>query len=131
MVLIGMETNNKKESFDLEDRLIDFSAEIIRLSGQLPNTYIGKHLGQQLVRSGTSPALNYAEAQGAESKADFRHKISLSLKELRESQVCLKIIMASGLLKENMLQATLRECNELVAIFATIAKKLRKSRVEG
>jgi len=71
--------------FDLEDRLIDFSVSVIKIADQLPKTYTGKHLGAQIVRSGTSPALNYGEAQSAESRRDFIHKMKISLKELRET----------------------------------------------
>jgi four helix bundle protein len=82
----------KSKFSNLEERLIDFAVMVIDLSEKLPKTFAGKHLGNQLVRSGTSPALNYGEAQAAESKKDFIHKMRICLKELRESYVCLKII---------------------------------------
>jgi len=78
--------------YDLEDRLIEFAVAIIKLTESLPRTRAGKHVGGQLLRSGTSPASNYGEAQGAESRSDFIHKMRLSLKELRETRVWLKII---------------------------------------
>ncbi len=77
---------------ELEDRLIDFASRIIDLVEALPKTPAGKHLGGQLLRSGTSPALNYGEARAAESGPDFRHKMKVCLKELRETYVCLRII---------------------------------------
>lgn len=77
---------------DLEDRLIEFASRIIDLVEALPKTPVGKHLGGQLLRSGTAPALNYGEARAAESGPDFRHKMKICLKELRESHICLKII---------------------------------------
>jgi four helix bundle protein len=69
------------------------------------------------VRSGTSPALNYAEAQSAESKNDFVHKMKICLKELRETLVCLKIILLKGYFKENKLADLVKENNELISIF--------------
>jgi len=74
---------------DLEDRLIDFAVEIIEIVGLLPSNPAGKHLAGQLVRSGTSPALNYGEARAAESRKDFIHKNKIILKELRESLIML------------------------------------------
>ncbi|MEZ6035360.1 MAG: four helix bundle protein [Planctomycetaceae bacterium] len=65
---------------ELEDRLIDFAVRIIRLADSLPDSPAGKHISRQLLRSGTSPAPNYAEARGAESNADFIHKLKIALK---------------------------------------------------
>ena len=67
--------------FDLEERLIDFAVRIIHTADSLPKTKIGNHISGQLLRSGTSPAPNYGEAQSAESRADFIHKMKVSLKE--------------------------------------------------
>ena len=67
--------------FDLEDRLIDFSVLIIKIVNGMINTKAGNHLSGQLVRSGTSVALNYGEAQSAESRKDFIHKMKIVLKE--------------------------------------------------
>ena len=78
--------------YDLEERLIEFSVLIIEIVNQMPNSKAGNHLSGQLVRSGTSVSLNYGEAQSAESRKDFIHKIKVILKELRETFVCLKII---------------------------------------
>ena len=88
--MLFMEDKNSK--YNLENRLIAFAVSILDLADKLPNTFAGKHLGGQLTRSGTSPALNYGKAQAAESRADFIHKMKNCLKELRESQICLKII---------------------------------------
>lgn len=95
----------------------------------MPSTKAANHLAGQLLRSGTSPALNYAEAQGGESKNDFIHKIKIVLKELRETQVCLKIIHKTKLFKsEDELKAALKEATELVAIFAKSAKTAESKR---
>ena len=84
----------------------------------MPNTKAGNHLSGQLVRSGSSPALNYGEAQSGESRKDFIHKMKVALKELRETFICLKIIKIAKLFnEENKMQKALNENNELIAIF--------------
>ncbi|WP_372650595.1 four helix bundle protein [Draconibacterium sp.] len=115
--------------FDLEERLIRFAAMIIRLADALPNTPIGNHMKGQIVRSGTSPALNYGEAQSAESKNDFIHKMSVCLKELRETFVAIKIIKYSGLVKNlNMLEDCYNENNELISIFVKSIETAKKNK---
>jgi four helix bundle protein len=79
-----MTAHGKK--YDLEERLLDFSMNIIAIVERLPDSKVCNHLGSQLLRSGTSPALNYGEAQAAESKRDFIHKLRIVLKELRKLQ---------------------------------------------
>lgn len=113
----------EKRVFDLEERLIIFSVQVLNLAEQLPNTYAGKHLAGQLTRSGTAPALNYGEAQGAESRNDFIHKMKICLKELRETQICLKIIQRKPMLESEDLESIIGECNQLVAIFTSSVKK--------
>lgn len=85
--------------FDLEERLIQFAVLIIEITESLNNTRAGNHIAGQLVRSGTSPALHYGEAQSAESRNDFIHKLKILSKELRESLVSLKIIKKVSLTK--------------------------------
>ncbi len=103
---------------DLEDRLVNFALLIIEIVNRLSNTKAGNHLGGQLVRSGTSPALNYGEAQSGESRKDFIHKLKVVLKELRETFVCLKIILRSNLCDApEKIQIALKENNELISIF--------------
>jgi four helix bundle protein len=95
--------------------LIDFAVLIIGIANELSNSKAGNHLSGQLVRSCTSPALNYGEAQSAESRKDFIHKIKIVLKELRETHVCLKIIRRSRLFKtEKKKLDALNENNELI-----------------
>ncbi len=101
--------------FQLEDRLIDFAVLVIEIVNELPNTKAGNHLAGQLVRCGTSHALNYGEAQSGESRKDFIHKIKIVLKELRETFVCLKIINKAKLYKsEKKVQPALKENDELI-----------------
>lgn len=103
--------------FDLEDRLIEFAVRIIDLAEALPKTAAGKNLSNQIVRSAMSPALNYAEAQAAESKADFVHKMKICLKELRETMVGLKIINRKAYFNGARLEPLMKENGELVSIF--------------
>ncbi len=110
-----------EKKFDLEERLINFAAVIIDISEALPATFAGNHLGGQLLRSGTSPALHYGEAQAAESPADFIHKMKVCLKELRETHNCLRLIRKKSWIKSG-LDAQVRESNELVAIFVASIK---------
>lgn len=78
--------------FDLEDRLVDFSCKIVDVVEMLPNTKASNYIAGQLIRCGMAPALLYGEAQSAESRIDFVHKMKIVLKELKETRVCLKII---------------------------------------
>ena len=112
--------NNRK--YDLEERLIDFVLILDEVIEQLPNTRLSNHLAGQIVRSGTSPALNYGEAQSAESQKDFVHKKQVILKELRETKICLKIIIRKPLLKYEIVSHVLKENEELIAIFAQSVK---------
>ncbi|GAB3314172.1 four helix bundle protein [Larkinella ripae] len=105
-----------ERKFDLEDRLINFSAAIITAVEELPLTKASSHLGGQLLRSGTAPALHYGEAQSAESQKDFVHKMKGALKELRESRINLRILEKVNLLGPSGFP-TLTECNELIRIF--------------
>jgi len=109
---------SKNRVFDLEDRLIDFSVLAIEVTNSLPGTQAGQHFSGQLIRSGSSSALNYGEAQAAESRKDFIHKSKIILKELRESMVCLKIIQKANLCPDiSMVDQATAECNELISIF--------------
>ena len=109
---------SKSKKFDLEERLIDFAVLTIEITESLNNTRAGNHISSQLVRSGTSPALHYGEAQSAESRNDFVHKLKILLKELRESLVALKIIKKVSLTKKiELVEKGIIECNELISIF--------------
>jgi len=121
---------NEKQvkKFDLEERLIDFAVLIIEISESLNNTRAGNHIGGQLLRSGTSPALHYGEAQSAESINDFVHKLKILLKELRESLVALKIIKRVSLTKKmDIIEKGISECNELISIFVKSIETVKKN----
>jgi len=110
-------TEPKTKTYDLEERLIDFAVRVITVVKALPDTKAGKHIAGQLVRSGTSPAPNYGEAQSAESVNDFVHKLKIALKELRETIIWLKIVKKKPLCQPQKLETLIQECNELIAIF--------------
>ena len=103
---------------ELEKRLINLSQKVNELCKHLDGSFLSDHLTKQIIRSSTSAALNYGEAQGAESKGDFIHKTSIILKELRETQISLKLLSDS--VKENYgreMDFCNDECAQLVAIF--------------
>lgn len=104
---------------DLEERLIDFSLSAINIAEKLPKTYTGQHLSKQLIRSGSSPAFQYAEARGAESRKDFVHKLKIGLKELRETHVCLRMIRKKPLIGGDEINNTISECDQLIAIITS------------
>ena len=109
--------------FDLEDRLIDFAVQIIKVSDALPYNAVGRHVAKQIIRSGTSPAPNYGEAQSAESRPDFIHKMEICLKELRETKVWLKMIIRAQLLKVTIdVNPVIDENDELISIFVASVK---------
>ena len=107
---------------DIEDRLIDFAVRVLNVTEALPNTKAGNHIAGQLVRSGTSPAPNYGEAQSAESRRDFIHKMKICLKELRETLIWLRIIERKELCPPERLADIIKECDELTAIFVKSVK---------
>jgi four helix bundle protein len=120
---------NGKKKTDLQERLIDFAVRVIHLVDALPKSRIGNHIGSQMLRSGTSPAPNYGEAQDAESRSDFIHKVKITLKELRETKVWLLIIERAKLIRPvSKLQPLIDECDELLAIFVKSAKTARENK---
>jgi len=119
----------KNNKYDLEKRLIDFAVRIINVVEALPNTRAANHIGGQLLRCGTAPASNYGEAQSAESRNDFIHKIKIIFKELRETRVWLKIIVRISLAKSTKeIEALITECDELISIFVTSVKTAEKNK---
>ena len=115
--------------YDLEERLTVFAARIVVYVDRMPNSLAGRYYAGQLLRSGGSPAMHYGEAQGAGSDRDFIHKCGIALKELKESNVNLRIQLLSGLMPEtdgDLVWLT-QECGELVKIIGkTISNKKRK-----
>ena len=110
-------------TYDLQDRLIAFACRILDVVEALPPTKSGAHVSGQLVRCGTSPMANHAEAQNAESRKDFVHKMKIGLKELRETRVWLLVVRRKGLItKAERLGPLIAECDELISIFAASIK---------
>ena len=117
------------KEFDLEERLIDFAVRIIHVAESLPKTKAGNHIAGQLIRCGTSPAPNYGEAKDAESRADFIHKMKISLKELRETRIWLFIIGKANLLKSaSKLEPLINESNQLISIFVASVKTAKQNK---
>jgi four helix bundle protein len=117
----------KTAHFDLEDRLLDFSARIIRLVDALPNTRAANHVAGQLLRCGTSPYGNHGEVEAAESRRDFVHKLRICLKELKETRRWLRLLKKAGLVPEQKMEAILGETEELIKIFFTSVRTAEKN----
>lgn len=117
-------------SEELLERLIDFSVRVGKVVDALPDTRMGRHVAGQLVRSGTSPAPNYEEGCAAESRADFIHKLSICLKELRESRCWIRLIIKTEMLPEHKMGDLLDECNQLCNIIgqSVVTAKENKTR---
>jgi four helix bundle protein len=119
--------NAKSQADELEERLIDFAVRIVKLSAHLPRTPAGKHIAGQILRSGTSPAPNYGEARGAESTADFIHKVRIVLKELNETSIWLRVIQRSNMLRSELILDIIGENRELCQIFAKTVNTARRA----
>lgn len=120
--------SNQNRQFDLEERLITFSCMIIDVVEALPDTKVGNHVAGQILRSGTSPAPNYAEATSAESRQDFIHKMKVALKECRETNVWLKVIKRKALIKPvEKVEPVIVECHELISIFVSSVATAQKN----
>lgn len=122
-----MGEDNRK--YDLEDRLVKFAIMVLEVCDLLPNTRAANNLEYQLSKSGTAPALMYGEAQAAESRADFIHKIKLVLKELKETRISLRIIEEKPIVNNEKITKALKECNELIGIFTKSVETAKKNRV--
>jgi len=121
-----------KRVFDLEQRLTQFAVRVLAVVEALPKTRAGNHVAGQLVRCGTSPTSNYAEAQAAESRGDFIHKMKVCLKELRETRTWLLIIQQKPLIKPaGKLEPLLNECHELISIFVASIATAQRNKEKG
>jgi len=112
------------------ERLLNLAVEIGRTCDRLPNTRFGNQIADQLVRSGTSPGTNYEEACAAESRKDFIHKMSIALKELRESYFWLRLIVQSRLIPDD-LSILVDECRQLLRIFGKTVTTARRNDPSG
>ena len=117
-----------EKTYDLEDRLVNFSSRIIDIVEALPNTRAGNYIAGQLIRCGLAPALLYGEAQSAESRDDFIHKMKIVVKELKESRVCLKLIRKKEMIKPIIkLDNIFKETGELIAIISKSIDTAKKN----
>jgi four helix bundle protein len=112
---------------ELQERLVRFAIDVVKLSGQLPHTFQGRHMGSQLLRSGTSAAPNYGEARAAESRADFTHKLKIALKELNETAVWLRIIQGVFAVDADFLTKLIAENSELCRILVASIQTAKRN----
>jgi len=116
-----------RRNYDLEERLLNFTAEIVSLADTLPSTKAGNHIAGQLLRCGRSPLANHGEVEAAESRKDFLHKLRVWLKELRETWRWLRLIARLELVESAKLQSILTEVEELIRIFAASVRTTEKN----
>jgi four helix bundle protein len=113
--------------FDLEERLLEFSARIIRLVDVLPNTRAANHIAGQLLRCGTSPLGNHGEVEAAESRKDFVHKLRICLKELKETRRWLRLLQRAEFVPTSKMVSILGETEELIKIFSASIRTAEKN----
>ncbi len=101
---------------ELADRLLEFAVQIVGVSARLAKTPVGRHIAGQIVEAGTSVGAHYEEARGAESRADFVHKLGVALKECRETRYWLKVIQRAKLLSGEFPADLLEEADALCGI---------------
>lgn len=116
-----------EKPYDIGERTFLFGLQIVRLVGQLPRTVAGYAVGRQIVRSGTSVGANVEEADAAESKRDFIHKMSIARKEAKETRFWLRIILETPLLDTPKVRALLQESKELIRILSAITINAKKN----
>jgi four helix bundle protein len=127
-VLMFNDGNSAERKFDLENRLLEFAAAIIDLSEALPATRAGNHVAGQILRSGTSPYPNHGEAEDAESREDFIHKLKVCLKELRETRRWARLIKRKGWATDEIsLPFVTSESEELIRIFFSSVQTARRN----
>jgi four helix bundle protein len=119
---------NRDRKYDLEDRLLEFASAIIDLSEKLPASRAGNHVAAQILRCGTSPYPNHGEAESAESRDDFIHKLKISLKELRETRRWARLVHRKGWAHdETVLPFIIGESDELIRIFVSSVNTAQKN----
>ena len=114
--------------YNLSERLIDFAVAIFKITAKFPNTVAANHIAGQIVRSGSSPALHYGEAQAAESSKDFIHKMKVALKELRETFNSLRISRKMSWLPDEEFVWAIDENNQLISIFYKSVETAKKNK---
>jgi len=117
---------NNRKKYDLEERTARFGEAIIEFAKTLPKDPINSPLISQIVRSGTSIGANYMEADGAESKKDFQHKIAICKKEAKETKHWLRMMATVNPARRDECQKLSREAQELTLIFSSILLPKKK-----
>jgi len=120
-----MVSNSKANT--LEGRLVQFAVDIVKVVGQLPQNPQAKHIGNQILRSGTAAAPNYGEARAAESRADFVHKLKICLKELNETGIWLRILQRSVAVNPDLVSRLVAENTELCKILVASVQTARRN----
>jgi four helix bundle protein len=124
----GEYDSKRKPAYDLEDRLLEFAANIVELTESLPNTRAGNHIAGQLLRCGTSSLSNHGEVEAAESRRDFLHKLRICLKELRETKRWLRLVgRVKNLGSPANFVTCLNEVEELIRIFVASIRTAEKN----
>ena len=120
------------KKYDLEERLLEFASAIIDLSEKLPNSRAGNHIAGQILRSGTSPYAVHGEAESAESREDFIHKIKICLKELRETRRWARLIGRKNWAPDDStLIFVLSESEELIRIFMSSVRTAKTNALKA
>jgi four helix bundle protein len=127
----GEQALESRAPHDLSERLLRFAVRVGKTVNALPATRLGRHIASQLIRSGTSSAPNYEEGCAAENRADFIHKLSICLKELRESRFWIRLIVESELLPTKRMADLENECTQLCKIVAQCLLTAKKNQSKG
>jgi four helix bundle protein len=123
---LNAQRSSTSRVYDLEDRLLEYAVRVIRVTESMKRSAAGLHIADQLLRSGTSPYGNHGEAEGAESRDDFIHKLRICFKELRESRRWLKLIQRADLIdKPELLGSLINEADELEGFSLEVSKPLQ------
>jgi four helix bundle protein len=122
--------NNKNKKYDLEERTAKFGEEIIELCKSIPKTIITESIIKQLIRSATSVGANYCEADCAESRKDFEHKLAISKKEAKETKHWLRMLAKTDKKFQSEARELWKEANELQLIFITIINKSKANNLK-
>jgi four helix bundle protein len=129
---LNAQRSSERGGYDLEDRLLEYAVRVIRVTEAMKRSPAGLHIADQLLRSGTSPYGNHGEAEGAESREDFVHKLRVCFKELRESRRWLKLVQRAELIeKPELLRTLINEADELVKIFGQSIQTATRHQREG
>ena len=119
----------EQKKYDLEERLVNYTCRMIDVVEALPGTRAGNYIAGQLIKSCHSPTFNYGEAQAAESREDFIHKLGIVLKELKECRTALKIISKKEIIKPSgKITEIYKETEELIAIIGKSIKTGQKNK---